>query len=220
MKTTEQLIYEMLIENTGEHFLDSGGAYGRNHQRNAKRTLQDFRNDPKVELDYYKGEFDDFTVSLFHYLCEVLEVDNFSNEINKKIENSEDHWVREVEENILFGYDTENISELCNTYNGEENISQTILFITFTRFGVSYCLLQIHGGCDVRGGYTETKCFKLVGYLTGNVDVYGSVNGVNVENTYNGCSITDENGNDIEIKESDDLGLDFSVMEDTYMYSE
>lgn len=31
---TKHLIYEMLTENTGRHMLDSGGAYGRNWERN------------------------------------------------------------------------------------------------------------------------------------------------------------------------------------------
>ena len=29
-KTTKEVVREMLKENTGSHFLDSGGAYGRN----------------------------------------------------------------------------------------------------------------------------------------------------------------------------------------------
>ena len=47
-KTTEQVIYEMLTESTGTHFLDSGGATGRHWQQNQKRTLEDFKKDELV----------------------------------------------------------------------------------------------------------------------------------------------------------------------------
>ena len=38
-KTTEQVIYEMLTESTGKHFLDSGGATGRHWQQNQIKTI-------------------------------------------------------------------------------------------------------------------------------------------------------------------------------------
>ena len=43
MKPTKQqkLIYKMLTENTGIHFLDSGFSNGRMWQRNQKKTIQD-----------------------------------------------------------------------------------------------------------------------------------------------------------------------------------
>ena len=47
----EQAVYNMLLENTVTHFLDSGGAYGRHWQRNQDKTIQDFINQPAVEFD-------------------------------------------------------------------------------------------------------------------------------------------------------------------------
>ncbi len=44
----EELITAMLKENTGSHFLDSGGAYGRNWQRNQK---VDFEENQPVTVD-------------------------------------------------------------------------------------------------------------------------------------------------------------------------
>ena len=40
----KELIYKMLTENTGVHMLDSGGAYGRNWERNQVKTIEDFEN--------------------------------------------------------------------------------------------------------------------------------------------------------------------------------
>ena len=45
---TEQVIYNMLTENTGTHFLDSGMANGRHWQKNQVKTLEDFKNEDYV----------------------------------------------------------------------------------------------------------------------------------------------------------------------------
>ena len=49
---------------------------------------------------------------------------------------------------------------LCvNTYNGEDLLSQTIQYFYWTDDNGPHVLLQIHGGCDVRGGYTVPVAF-------------------------------------------------------------
>ncbi len=56
-----------------------------------------------------------------------------------------------------------------NTCNGEDLLSQVILYTYFTLEGWAedgpangvYIILQIHGGCDVRGGYTRPRLFKM-----------------------------------------------------------
>jgi hypothetical protein len=56
-----------------------------------------------------------------------------------------------------------------NSYNEENLLEQTILFTYFElrshpgRAGSlgSYVVLQIHGGCDVRGGYTRPRMFRV-----------------------------------------------------------
>ena len=58
----ENIIYEMLTENTGIHMCDSGGKDGRNWQINQKKTLKDFQND-----DYIPYEADYHTTSLFEH---------------------------------------------------------------------------------------------------------------------------------------------------------
>ena len=45
---TKQVIYNMMIENTGIHFLDSGGEDGRHWQKNQKKTLKDFENEEYI----------------------------------------------------------------------------------------------------------------------------------------------------------------------------
>ena len=66
---TEKIIYKLLTENTGEHFLDSGGAYGRHWQRNQKKSLNDFRKEKYISYDS-----DGYaTKSLFHHLIESID---------------------------------------------------------------------------------------------------------------------------------------------------
>ena len=80
MNKTEQVIVGMLTENTGSHFLDSGGAYGRHWSRNQTR---DFDAEPKVRAHFcsYLRESGERLlelqahISLYHWMKENLEFD-------------------------------------------------------------------------------------------------------------------------------------------------
>ena len=48
---TENIIYKMLVENTGVHMCDSGGEDGRHWQRNQKKKLKDFKNEIDISYD-------------------------------------------------------------------------------------------------------------------------------------------------------------------------
>jgi hypothetical protein len=217
MATIKNIIAKMLKENTGTHFLDSGGDNGRAWQRNQKIN---FEKTPRIEVDKYG-----VTVSTYHYLKEILSLDEVTKKVNSFITKNKLHWVDEVADEMgakeLFYYDLESFSETINTYNGENNLSQILLFKTFKILDNVYVLLQVHNGADVRGGYTDCKCFKLNGYLTGLVDIYGTIEGKEVSNTYNGYCLTWEEGNeevDFEAVDLDTVEIDFCVMEETYMY--
>lgn len=220
MKTIKTHIAEMLKEDTGSHFLDSGGNYGRNWQRN---QIKDLESEDRVSWDIYGNEITE-TVSVFHYLTEVLAVDIVSERITNKIKKLGLHWTGEVRENIednnniFTGHKIEFFGDSCNTYNGENNLSQVLQFQIIKINDEPYVILQIHGGCDVRGGYTRARCFKLLGYLTGQVNVIGTIDGVEVTNGYNGYSITDERGNEVELTDTSEISLDFYVIDDVYMY--
>lgn len=165
------LIYKMLTEDTGRHFLDSGGAYGRNWERNQGKTLENFESAPTATLEVYRWERDgkvsyDFspTVSLFHHLTECLELDDLCLEFNALPVadwDSEFYGVSAEGENWLkFSGFTED-GDSFNSYNWSANFSQTIQGQFLDLDGEKYVLLQIHGGCDVRGGYTNARLFKI-----------------------------------------------------------
>ena len=213
-----KVIAKMLKENTGTHFLDSGGNDGRAWQRNQNKV---FKNEPRVSIDDYGA-----TVSTFHYLSEILELDNVTRKVNSFITKNKLHWVDEVADEMetkdFMYHEIEKFHNTYNTYNGENNLSQILLFKTFKLYNDDvYVLLQIHGGADVRGGYTDTKCFKLKGYLTGNVDLYGSYKGKDFSNGYNGYGLTfDDDNEEVDLSEIDlnEVSIDFSIVEETYMY--
>lgn len=182
---TREVIASMLTENTGRHMLDSGGAYGRHWERNQDRN---FQAEQESVLSVKHGYLD-VTHNLYHWLVEKLEfsedMQRLFNGFVKWYDNRnyEQGWLFYADEFPAwlaekFGvecaglYGDSSGPMTVNTYNGEDLLSQTIQYVyfelqepvefpNFTVWDGVYVLLQIHGGCDVRGGYTAPKCFTL-----------------------------------------------------------
>ena len=238
MKTAEQQIFEMLTECTGTAMCDSGGAYGRNWEQNQGKTLADFENEPEVRLEFYEGKAEYYLISLYHYLTKQLEIDGICqefNDLNSKDWDCEDyHGVSAAAGKLLDQYNVE-IREGWNSYNGESSLSQVIQG-TYVRIADNdYVVLQIHGGCDVRGGYTDAKLFKIVnsyGECLAPEAVYGTItppdadtetpalpgcenivqeDAIPFNNNYDGYTLRDENDLELEIKETDNVSLGLSI---------
>lgn len=165
--TIEKIIYKMLTESTGEHFLDSGGAYGRHWQRNQKKSLNDFKNEK-----YITFEDDIATKSLFHHLTESLTFNsNLTNKLNNWIKKDKYHYsdnprgrcndmesVEQFMSEII--YPDKKIN--CHyTYNEDNVLSQDIQFIYSEIYESDIIALSIHNGCDSRGGFTDYKIFNV-----------------------------------------------------------
>ncbi len=169
MKLTKQLIYEMLTENTGKHFLDSGGTDGRMWQRNQKKTIEDFENEEEelYQLDAKHKEIHR-TVSVFHYLTNNIEIDEICEEFNKIQDESNNSDAdadvygvsREAFDHIDSFWEVE-IDRTWNTYNGDSDLSQILQGANLRINEEDYILIQIHNGADARGGYTDAKLFKM-----------------------------------------------------------
>ena len=179
MKTNavQRLVYNLLIQNTGTHFLDSGGAYGRAWQRNQKKTIKDFMNEPE-ESYQFDMKYNDLyrTVSVFHYLC-GLELDEVCEKFNRRNNNPAD-WEGELPGESIYGVSNRaaewlqnnyevNVEYTFNTYNGDSDLSQILQGSRLEIDGDSYYLIQVHGGADARGGYTDAKLFKTAHYSEG-----------------------------------------------------
>ena len=202
MRDVKEVIKAMLIENTGRALGDSGDIYGRNYEKNQE---VDFDKQPEVDVDGIgDGTTEDvcYYISVYHYLTKYLEFDNLTEDINDMLDavrgnyDNDAHWsqdaldfVEDFLDNELDMCITEKTKAL-NTYNFDSHLSQGLQYSLFEVNDEYYALIQIHGGCDIRGGYTDAVCFKIpnhYGCLTMPMeDVYGSVDGVGVSNTYDG----------------------------------
>lgn len=171
---TEKKLHQMLIENTGVNYLDSGGYNNRSWQKN--REIKDFRDTPVMTVDIYKDEIL-FSKSVFHYLRDQIEYTKESAKMTTDMTRygkKNDVWGLCLAEDYV-----EKVLKVpfwtFNTYNGESLLEQVLQAVTFSQNDKNYIALQIHGGCDVRGGYTEPVVFEMPDeYLYPDTDVMGS----------------------------------------------
>jgi hypothetical protein len=178
MKTTavQRLVYRMLTQNTGIHFLDSGGAYNRGWQRNQKKTIQDFMNEDEesYQFDFKYNEIYR-NVSVFHYLS-GLDLDEVCEKFNRRQGADWDGNVGQLDDTygvsnrasewLQSNYEVE-VEYTFNTYNGDSDLSQILQGSRLQIDGDTYYLIQIHNGADARGGYTDAKLFKTSHYSEG-----------------------------------------------------
>lgn len=177
-RSTEEVIVEMLTENTGRALCDSGGAYGRNWERNQGDK---FANDKPISVEFgcYDGSLEVMcTVSLYHWMLHNLEfdaemqarLDAYTDEQPSNTswfqiaeEFAEQEQARANDENCETNRD---FPRCINTYNDPDHwdLSQVLQFHSLCLddyHETTHLIVQVHGGCDVRGGYTAPKCFRL-----------------------------------------------------------
>ena len=162
MTKTADTLRAMLTENTGTHMLDSGGAYGRSWQQNQGR---DFEAEPAATISVEEG-YIDIRRSTFHFLNECLEFDEAMTDRFYEFCKGEDNllpWLLLMETFARTGGTGiygEGDPVTANTYNHDSLVDQILQYTYFEIDEQGYVLLQIHGGCDARGGYTAPKAFR------------------------------------------------------------
>ena len=157
---TAEVIAEMMTENTGRHLLDSGGNSSRHWQHNQGMTAAAFAARPTADLH----EYGYLNIDLFHYLTDILyyepEADTAFQEYAAARPDS--GWLELMED---YASDEELGHEMKfteNSYNRDSSLSQVIQFTVFLDHDQNLrVLLQIHGGADVRGGYTRPRVFSM-----------------------------------------------------------
>jgi hypothetical protein len=175
---TKRVLAGMLVENTGAHMLDSGGAYGRNHERNRAAAGDDpvawAEARPAVSWDA-----DGVMLDLYHFLGDRL---CYAEHADRVFHRWAEQWPDESWPEILDRFREvlrvpleDVVGE--NTYNGADALSQVIQWWAFpvrralglmgdpyrgtheVDDGDTLVVVQVHGGCDVRGGYTSPRLF-------------------------------------------------------------
>lgn len=184
--TTSDVLKAMLTENTGRHFLDSGGYGGRMWERNQGR---DFDAEPAGTLEVHIWEPElhkadwNITLSTYHFLNERVKFDpHWQQAFDAFVETQSKYepWMLLMEEFVDHlherGYEVRSPFGgsgskpfTVNTYNHESFLSQVLQFTAMEVEGENLYLLQIHGGADVRGGYTAPKCFTDSGHSEGGI---------------------------------------------------
>lgn len=183
-KTVHSLV-EQFQENTGRHMLDSGDAYGRGWERWAARGDADaltaaMENIPTATVTAYG-----VSVATIPYLAEILTFDEKADkkfqkwvERDDKVTGETSPWLVSAERyvNWLFTGDPEKEPDdygyaggVVNTYNFDCLLDETLQYISFECpvslrglvEGEHYVLLQTHNGCDVRGGYSRPRVYRL-----------------------------------------------------------
>lgn len=169
---TRRAIIAQTKENTGASFLDSGDAYGRHHERNRVRGVK-FGQGPIFGECGATIPVQDYMEHCFSRTPEAVAIErDLKRRIAKaypgepaSLSYSEQAAVREELEAMGFDAGGECGNwEWWNTYNDETDLSQTLQLVTFRRNGTHFAIVQVHGGCDVRGGYTDGKVYEVPEY--------------------------------------------------------
>ena len=141
--------FEICRQNTGRHFLDSGGAYGRHWEQPPippeAPLVKEWREgcpatlSTAVLLDRWYGIDAGLQESWGNWL---------------ETADGEAPWAELVEEFMA----CRGCRQECrdNVYNGENDLDQVFIFTVFeSDTDDPVIVLQVHTGCDVRGGYAD-----------------------------------------------------------------
>ena len=154
-----RVIARLLKEDTGRHFLDSGGAYGRHHERNAIKT-----DEQLTGWDYslvVRPTHFEVSLNVAHWMYEAFDFDR--EHTTKLMEFSRSKKFRQEDWTDCLNAYIESVdgcflrSKSGNTCNYQTFLTQSVNYTGIDlpdRCG-DYYAIRIHQGCDVRGGYGE-----------------------------------------------------------------
>ena len=165
-QTDAQIFAMACRENTGSHFLDSGGAYGRWHEKPPIDL-----NGPAVTLEAYGKGTEKFhdrdvdivpTIRTSHYLAHKFSIlRELQSEFQAWQADRDGDWFTLGQEFMASkGFVS---SARDNVYNGEQDLDQVFVWEVFQleeNKGSDWifdkeaiAVIWVHTGCDVRGGY-------------------------------------------------------------------
>lgn len=185
----DAVIREQLTENTGSHLMDSGAAYGRHHEENREnppwgkpewnvgdgyvtKNLYHHlvqtcdRDTTAVHLEAalwaWKEEHGGSWLSASREFARaVVEDTGYSEDFRElglpaEIADTVAGVSRTTDGDVVSG----------NTYNSEfGSTSQDFEFRMLGGHYAEYAIVHVHGGCDIRGGYTAPRVYQVSGLL-------------------------------------------------------
>jgi hypothetical protein len=171
-----RLTARLLKQDTGRHFLDSGFAYGRNFERNQllpDEALTDWTYQLDVQASYWS-----LTFNVAMHLANGWEFDREHTTrlmaFSRRKERADKYWTDDLNDYIASIGGEIYPNSGFNTCNSENLLSQGIHGVKLDlpdRCG-DYYALQIHGGCDLRGGYGEYIIAEATDYAWETANAY------------------------------------------------
>jgi hypothetical protein len=167
MDKTAKAIKGQLFYNSGEAICDSGGRDGRAWQR---------WSDGKMKFDV-KEQFRNTSIAVEYFLYNALERSKEAVQLEKRMIKELSEVSGEKMKALHFGYGSEMETAMANleiqhgnpenTYNWDNDLSQTLQYFYIYPadrrdvYDSKFICLSIHGGADVRGGYSPYKVYEI-----------------------------------------------------------
>lgn len=177
MTDTQKALQEMFTFNTGSHMLDSGGAYGRHHERNRALATA---GKTYLDLEPATVNFGSGWIEYTRQVCPWLEEqcdyrEDLQTEFDAFATNDENKDETRLE-CLRLWLESKDVEAKWseNTYNRDCCISQVIQYTIFELEdeNVTIAAVCLHQGCDVRGGYSKPFFFEVDDYIYGAADGY------------------------------------------------
>lgn len=159
MNSTEEMILKMMQQPIAKSILDSGSAYGYQYERR-----KDLANAPDGHLEFSVNDGKlqmSATKSMFRYLCANLEYEPVLTEyLEVFAATQDDTWGIGLMEDFARSLYCTPSSD--NTYNFDNILDGCFIFTEFKLSDTDIVIVSTHNGCDVRGGYSDPKVFKVL----------------------------------------------------------
>jgi hypothetical protein len=181
------VVASQLTENTGRHMLDSGSHYGRHWEENRDNPPWEqpewVVNDGWVTHNLYHYMTEEFSrdercfaleASLYAYAIDgggegmswLAAMEEWAEMVVSGSVPTEEQQSSGITEDVLetlyaIPHECEDRVWTQNTYNGNgtHTLSQDYQSVHLGDSMCPYTLLQVHGGCDIRGGYTAPRVY-------------------------------------------------------------
>ena len=160
--------------NSGAHFLDSGGAYGRYWEKPPIAEASE-----SAVIDVWRDEITG-TIETAHFLAEHLDVDtDVQKQFDEWCEDQDGNWFELAHR---FAIEALGLSARAsdNVYNNENDLTQVFVWQVYTPEDDErdwiysrepLTVIFVHTGCDVRGGYSAPIFCRPRGEYAVPVDV-------------------------------------------------